>query len=116
MKQKLAPPRENKKMKNLIVLILLLATATAANSTSKVFGVGNESCATSFQSQYLYQTKAWIMGFWSARNVDADASVGSTTDLNGIVGEVEIICKKHPSKALLIAVMHVYDVMKLDSR
>lgn len=94
----------------------LAATATKVNADVTVVGIGSASCATAFLPGNIYQTRAWIYGFWSARNWSKDANVGSTTDANGIVGEVENSCKKSPSTSLMVAVNFVFDVMESEHR
>ncbi|MCT2401715.1 hypothetical protein [Novosphingobium mangrovi (ex Huang et al. 2023)] len=96
--------------------LCLLFAAPVSADTVTIIGIGNDSCATAFLPNNVYQTKAWIFGFWSARNSEKGANVGSTTDSNGIIGEVESTCRKFPSYHLIVAVGFVYDMMEADNR
>ncbi len=55
---------------------------------------------------------SWILGFWSGINVANDARVGGSTTSNGVVGEVKLHCRKHPSKSLGQATFDTYQAMK----
>jgi hypothetical protein len=37
--------------------------------------------------------------------------VGSTSDSNGIIAEVELLCRNHPSVQLLVAASAAYEIM-----
>jgi hypothetical protein len=95
---------------------LALAQAHAPPTGIRIIGVGNDSCATAFRRENLIQSQAWIYGFWSGRNSERRASVGFSTDANGIVGEVERLCRLSPSTALVIAATVAYDAMETDGR
>ena len=56
---------------------------------------GDISCATWMQDES--SGRLWIWGYWTGRNIEALKSVGSSTDSNGLVAEIRLICKAEPS-------------------
>jgi hypothetical protein len=50
----------------------------------------------------------WILGYWTGHNTGSVATVGRTTDGNGITGEVRLVCQSEPSLSLINAVSKVY--------
>jgi len=89
-----------------------LATAQTP-PTVNAFGSGLSSCASWLNSHDARgEGDGWILGFWSGANVAAWKSVGSTTDAHGVIGEVELVCRKQPSLLLATAVWQVWKAMK----
>lgn len=102
-------------MKSLTALTLAFL-ATNADARVLTIGVGVDSCATAFSQQNRLQAAAWVLGFWSARNLERNATVGETTDAQGIVAEVELACSRRPSTSLNVAALVVYDIMEAEAR
>lgn len=76
-------------------------------------GRSSISCAKAFESAPNKQgIRPWVMGFWTGQNLAYGASVGYTTDLAGIMGEVEIECAKAPSDELIDGVAKAYIRLK----
>jgi hypothetical protein len=106
-------------MSRVVFLSLTLAltlTNSPVSSKTLFIAIGNDSCATAFRPENRLQSAAWILGFWSARNLEKKAEVGATSDANGIVAEVELACSKLPSSKMKIATIFVYDVMENEGR
>jgi hypothetical protein len=94
-----------------LLALSTLAIPTLAAADTLTVGSGVGSCATAFLPANRGVTRAWILGFWSGMNWEHSAQVGSSTDNNGIVAEVEQSCGKAPSFKLVIAVNYVYNEM-----
>jgi len=95
---------------NLVTLAILVGVATqGAPEPTEVMtaGFGAQSSCASWKRDDS-QGSIWILGYWSGRNVEAQKAVGSTTDADGILDEVRLICKGQPSLPLLDAVAKVY--------
>jgi len=74
----------------------------------KARGNGNMSCATAFLQENRLATENWIAGHWAAWDMammKVAEPVAASADLNGIVGEVEVVCRAEPSTTLLFAVI-----------
>lgn len=72
-------------------------------------GRSSISCASAFQNAPNKQAiRPWVMGLWTGLNLAYRASVGHTTDLAGIMGEVEIECAKAPSDELIDGATKAY--------
>jgi hypothetical protein len=53
----------------------------------------------------------WIQGFWSGLNLSAPEgmkTVGTSTDIEGIVAEAKGLCAKVPSGQLLMVTLAIY--------
>ena len=95
------------------------AGAAAAQSTEmNVYGPGTISCATYLQDRSIrINADGWILGFWTGSNRTAqEHGVGKSTDSRGIVGEVALACRNHPSVSLFQTEKEVYDRMKGEGR
>jgi hypothetical protein len=77
------------------------------------FGTGRMSCAT-WNSENDAQVQAWTLGYWTGLNVmnPKDHTVGSSTDGEGIIGEVRLVCQAHPAMGVLDAENIVYGRME----
>lgn len=89
-------------MHTFIVLGLLWAmpaVGQTAQPTALMYGIGMDSCATWRSTAWnIQQGTIWIEGFWTATNEadESDHSVGRSTDLNGIVGEMSLMTRHLP--------------------
>lgn len=97
---------------------ILLAASTADPAIDRVVnprGPGNMTCATAFKPENRAATEYWIAGFWAAWDMSqitkAEPLAGSS-DLNGIVGEVEKVCRDKPSTSLLFATLDARQAVK----
>jgi hypothetical protein len=71
-------------------------------------GAGVMTCATAFLPENRAATANWIAGYWAAwdmAQINVADPVAASADLNGIVGEVERVCREEPSTGLLGAVL-----------
>ena len=81
-----------------------------------MFGIGRMSYAhwLSTNDKRL-QGESWLLGFWSGMNAADGApssDVGHGTDGLGILGEVTLICRAHPSERLGEATMEAYYLVR----
>lgn len=105
-------------------LLLIVAVVGAGLSSAQPaaaefldFGAGNVSCATSLFPQYDVSTESWIAGFWSGLNYfSVKSRTGLSSDEAGIVAEVRLYCRSHPSLKLLESVEYVYHDMMVAGR
>ena len=75
------------------------------------------SCATAFSTQAAENAVAsWLTGYWSGLNVGRGLTVGSTTDANEILREVELDCQKTPSATLHHSAHQTYNRMEAAKR
>ena len=81
----------------------------------KARGAGTITCATAFLPDNKLATENWVAGFWAAWDMSqitqADP-LAANSDLNGIVGEVEKVCRDKPSLGLLIATLEARSIVK----
>lgn len=94
------------------------AQGVKPGSEMQVYGPGTASCATYLNDRSLrFNADGWILGFWTGSNrVSDNHGVGSSTDSRGIVGEVALACRNHPSVSLFQTEKEVYDRMKGEGR
>ena len=86
----------------------------ALNDRATVTVIDNRSCARWLESAATKNAgDHWIAGFWTGLNVFSQRNrlVGDKVDPEGIIGEVEKVCREHPSMALVFAAKQVYDMM-----
>lgn len=103
-----------------IFLSIILAAAapspqSRAGLTVNVRGVGNMTCVTAFLPENQAITESWIAGYWAAwdmSQINAADPIASDSDLNGLVGEVEKVCRDQPSSSLLFATMNARNAVK----
>jgi hypothetical protein len=80
---------------------------------------GTESCAA-WLATPASETEGrwWIAGFWSGRNMQngPNGRVGSSSDSEGIIGEIKRVCQAEPSLLLISAAGRVYVEMDRDRR
>ena len=83
-----------------------------------ILGDGAQSCATWLGDAASENNgRAWIAGFWSGLNfTPGQELVGQSTDGEGIIGEVKLMCQQNPSMRLFFAVRSIHSRMTRDSR
>jgi|JI6StandDraft_1071083.scaffolds.fasta_scaffold71749_4 hypothetical protein len=102
----------------LVFAPLLLAAITADPAIGRVVhprGAGKWTCATAFLPENRPSTENWIAGFWGAwdmAQITNSEPLAGYSDLNGIVGEVEKICKEKPSSSLTFATLEARRAVK----
>jgi hypothetical protein len=76
------------------------------------------SCATALQpsNKFDRDLRWWALGYWSGRNTSESARVGLHTDTNGVVAEIEKMCREQPSMLFIGAVSRTYAEMKKQGR
>ncbi len=106
-------------MRRFLAVVLLAVAPLHKSGAAEVAPVdvlmfgGGYSCTT-WLTQNFEAGKAWIWGYWTGRNIGgvvvggAPVVVGHTTDQNGIIGEVQLVCQTEPSLTLTGAVSKVY--------
>jgi hypothetical protein len=97
-----------------VALTGYLITAPVLAQHYLATGEGVASCATWLSSpNKKVMGNVWIMGYFTGRNVErtSDRDVGKSTDADGSVGEVELICKATPSAKLGEAASTVFEAM-----
>ena len=102
----------------IVVMLAVLAgavTPDAAPVDVMTAGFGAQSSCASW-SRDRSQGSIWILGYWSGRNVEGQKGVGLTTDADGILDEVRLICKAEPSRPMIDAVDEVYKRLLDDGR
>ena len=100
-----------------VMLVILAGSVTPGAAPVEVMtaGFGAQSSCASW-SKDRSQGSIWILGYWSGRNVEGQRSVGGTSDADGILEEVRLICKAAPSRAMIDAVDEVYKRLLDDGR
>lgn len=66
------------------------------------------TCVTALQAENRTASENWIAGYWAAwdmAQINNSAPLAPTSDLNGIVAEVERECRNAPSSSLVSATM-----------
>ena len=79
-------------------------------------GPGNLTCATAFLPENREATANWIAGFWAAwdmSQITKSEPLASSSDLNGIAGEVEKVCREQPSTTLIFATLDARQAVKV---
>ncbi len=106
----------------ILLITLLMAAAPATHSrvgtVVQARGAGVMTCATAFRPENRVATENWIAGYWAAwdmAQINVADPVAAKADLNGIVGEVERVCRDEPSTGLLAAVLLARKAVKTRS-
>lgn len=105
-------------MLGMFVGLAVAATPThhgGVGTIVNVRGAGLLTCATAFLPQNRVPTENWIAGYWAAwdmAEINVADPVAASSDLNGIVGEVEKVCRDEPSTGLLAAVLMARKAVK----
>lgn len=104
-----------------MIPLLAFALAGAAPTHPRVGaiinprGAGLLTCATAFLPQNRVATENWIAGYWAAwdmAQIKVAKPLAPGSDLNGIVGEVEKVCREQPSTTLLLATLTARNAVK----
>ncbi len=102
----------------LALVPILLAASIADPALGRVVnprGPGSLTCATAFLPENRAATENWIAGFWTAwdmSQINKAEPLAGSADLNGIVGEVEKICREQPSTSLVFATLDARQAVK----
>lgn len=100
-----------------MIYALLLAASTASLPKSIwAMGQGTDSCASAFRAENYSRTTEWVAGYFTGLNSGWGGSVGHTTDMYGIMGEIKLICDAEPSNTLIGAAARVYVKLKQQNR
>lgn len=100
-----------------MIYALILAASTASLPDNVwAMGQATKSCATAFRSENYQGTAQWVAGYLTGLNSGWGGTVGHTTDLYGVMGEVKLICEAEPSTTLITATARVYLKLKKQSR
>ncbi|MBM0169663.1 hypothetical protein [Altererythrobacter sp. C41] len=78
-------------------------------------GVGATTCVTALMPDNRVAAENWIAGFWAAwdmSQITTAEPLAPNSDLNGIVGEVEKVCREKPSISLLFATLEARSIVK----
>lgn len=102
----------------MIGLVLSLALATPPPSPMiGIIGAGEQSCAAAMATpQNQVRSVEWLAGLWTGLNEDREITVGHTTDLYGIFGEVRLVCEREPSKLFAAAAFQTYEKLRAARR
>ena len=110
-------------MHHLLLAALLFGTPTQSASQGDGRPIwtigGTQSCAAWLATPASEaEGRWWLAGFWSGRNMQngANGRVGSSTDSEGVLGEIKRICQAEPSLQLLTAAARVYVTMDKERR
>jgi hypothetical protein len=102
-----------------LALGLLLATVTQTGPVGPTVvhprGAGEMTCATAFLPANRAAAENWIAGFWAAwdmSQIKVATPVAQSADLNGIVGEVDKVCRDEPSTKLIWATISARKAVK----
>lgn len=90
-----------------------VAAAQNAREEDGLFWIwgGQNSCATWLSSDEARAFgNEWIAGYWSGLNAHNDRNhmVGRNTDFQGIIGEIELLCRAEPSERISRVTGRVY--------
>ena len=101
-----------------VLVALPFADSTAADPPElrvHIIGTGGFSCGAWVAKRINDNfAQAWILGYWSGLNTgvtaftEAATSVGSSTDADGIIEEVRLLCRREPSLAIYTATANAY--------
>lgn len=97
------------------ILLAALVADPATGRVVKARGSGTLTCVTAFLPQHRSATENWIAGFWAAwdmSEITKSEPLAGNSDLNGIVGEVEKVCREQPSTGLLLATLGARQAVK----
>lgn len=97
-------------------MILLALVLAAENPNMTIFGAGYNSCAKAMMPDHYQASFIWVMGLFSGMNMEAGANVGMSTDGDGIMGEVKMICAREPSLPLWRVAQSIYVKLRTEQR
>lgn len=126
-----APKTPTGKAVTIMTVCIMLASAAVQaqapitnQSPVMITGLGSESCATWLLTPNSRALGSiWVLGYWAGRNVAIGVSgaqtpsdVGHATDQNGLIGEVERVCRREPSTLLAYAATTAFSDFQLKGR
>ena len=95
-----------------MLAIPFMAPATQDESGRTIWTIGGTQSCAAWLATPASETEGrwWIAGFWSGRNMQNGAygRVGSSTDSEGIIGEIKRVCQSEPTLLLINAAGRVY--------
>lgn len=100
------------------VLAALLFAAGTYNPEGTILdprGAARFTCVTALLPENRSAAAEWIAGFWMGWDmamVKEHPPLAINSDLNGIVGEVEKVCRDRPSTSLLFATLEARKAVK----
>jgi hypothetical protein len=104
----------------LLLAVPFLAPAPQNDAGRAIWTIGGAQSCAAWLADPASETEGrwWIAGFWSGRNIQnaGNARVGSSTDSEGIIGEIKRVCQAEPSLLLINAAGRVYVEMDRERR
>ena len=104
----------------ILLAVPFFAPATQNDSGRAIWTIGGTQSCAAWLATPTSETEGrwWIAGYWSGRNMQnaARGQVGSSTDSEGIIGEIRRMCLAEPSLLLINAAARVYVEMDRDRR
>lgn len=94
------------------MIALAIVLAIAAPTEIAAFGRGASDCATALDQAHYETSYAWVMGYFTGLNTASQGKTGQTTDGDGIMAEVQLLCHREPSLPLIDAAERVYAMMQ----
>ena len=104
-----------------IVAIAAATSFPAAAQEYYAIGIGNKSCGYWLSNaRRVNEGNVYIGGFFTGMNframtLGAKGDVGAGTQVEGIIAEVEKVCRDQPSTDLIIAIGKVYSRLSKSS-
>jgi len=104
----------------LVLAVPFLAPAPQNDSGRAIWTIGGTQSCAAWLATPAAETEGrwWIVGFWSGRNMQngGNGRVGSSTDSEGIIGEIKRLCQAEPALLLINAAGRVYVDMDRERR
>ena len=89
-----------------------MVLAIAAPPQIAAFGSGASTCPVALEPGRYETSYAWVMGYFTGLNSASQGQTGRTTDGDGIMAEVELLCRREPSLLLIDAAERVYATLR----
>lgn len=90
------------------MLSIAMALAWSSLPTTTNLGIGKQMCAVAIQPRHLSETRAWVLGFWSGLNENADRSASGARGEKAIIEEVRDECAKRQALSLEVVAQGVH--------
>lgn len=97
-------------------IAILAVGISAPSGAATLMGLGAASCATALDPRKETERAGWVWGFWTGMNAAENGVVGSTTDPQGVLEEVELLCRQIPSWTLAQASYSTFGKLKSERR
>lgn len=98
-----------------MIAITLSAALVFAPQNSLTFG--DATCGTWVANPAANnEIRAYVMGLWSGRNTGLMLEVGHSTNGDGVVEEVRLVCRATPSLHIVTATIQVYERFRREGR